>query len=79
MYVHDYVAGAPRPPRELKGFKKIFLKPGETQRVSVTLDESSFSFFDPKTNQWTAEPGKFQIQVGSSSRDIRLSGDLTMK
>lgn len=79
VYVHDYVAGAPRPPRELKGFKKVALKPGEKQLVTVTLDESSFSFFDPKTNKWTAEPGKFQIQVGASSRDIRLSGDVTLK
>lgn len=79
VYVHDYAASAPRPPKELKGFGKVDLKPGETQRVTIKLDESSFSFFDPKTNKWTAEPGKFQIQVGASSRDIRLSGDLMLK
>ena len=61
-----------RPVRELKSFKKVFLKPGEKQTVSVPLDQRAFAFYDPAKPGWVAEAGDYQIQIGSSSRDLRL-------
>ena len=63
----------PRPVRELKGFAKVQLAPGETKTVTIPLGERSFEFFDPKTNQWTIAPGTFDVFIGASSRDLRLS------
>jgi beta-glucosidase len=71
VYVADQKCSVPRPPKELKGFKKVFLKAGETKPVEVLLDKSAFSFWNPKTKKWTVEPGRFDILVGASSRDIR--------
>jgi beta-glucosidase len=61
-----------RPTRELKGFQKILLKPGESRRVEFVLDHRSLAFFHPGKKQWTVEPGAFTIEAGASSRDIRL-------
>jgi beta-glucosidase len=72
LYVSDLECSVPRPVKELKGFKKVFLKPGESKTVTLTLTKSSFSFWSPKTKKWTLEPGQFEILVGSSSRDIKL-------
>lgn len=71
LYVRDVQSSVPRPLKELKGFKKVFLKPGETKEVSLTLDKHAFSFWNPKTKSWTLEPGTFELLIGSSSRDIR--------
>ena len=71
LYVHEDQCSVPRPPKELKAFKKIFLKPGETQTVTLTLDKRSFAYFSELQNDWVIEPGKFQFLIGSSSRDIR--------
>ena len=71
LYVHQDKCSVPRPPKELKGFKKVFLKPGETQTVTLTLDKRSFAYFSEEKNDWVIEPGKFEFQIGSSSRDIR--------
>jgi beta-glucosidase len=79
LYVHDAHPRLARPNKELKGFRKIFLKPGKKQRVSISLDESAFAFYDPDRRDWVAEPGEFAILVGSSSRDIRLQGKLTRR
>jgi beta-glucosidase len=78
IYVADGHAQLPRPPKELKGFAKVSLQPGETQRVSVRLDRRSFSYYDVKTKQWRADPGVFEILVGRSSADIQLRGPLTL-
>ncbi len=75
IYVSDSKASLPRPPRELKGFAKIFLKAGERKSVTIALRENSFMFYDAGKKNWIAEKGDFKILVGSSSRDIRLSGD----
>jgi beta-glucosidase len=61
-----------RPLKELKAFRKIFLKPGESQVISFALGNGSLSYYDPGKRSWIAEPGTFEVQVGSSSRDIRL-------
>jgi beta-glucosidase len=71
IYVADTHAPVPRPPQELKGFARVSLAPGEKKTVHVTLDESSFAYFDTASGGWTVAPGKFEILAGSSSRDIR--------
>ena len=74
LYIHQENPSLPRPDKELKGFKKIFLKPGETQTVSIPLDKSAFAFYDPAQKSWVAEKDRFKVLIGSSSRDIRLEG-----
>ncbi len=74
LYVGDPQASVPRPPKELKGFQKVFLKAGEIKDVELTLGRRAFSFWDPATKDWKAEPGTFDILLGVSSRDIRLQG-----
>jgi beta-glucosidase len=72
LYVHPSQPSLPRPVKELKGFRKVALKPGEKQTVSIPLDRRAFAFYDPSKPGWVAEAGDFKIQIGSSSRDIRL-------
>ena len=72
LYVHDVESRLPRPAKELKGFEKIELAPGEKKQVAFRLDERALAFYDPAAKRWVAEPGEFDILVGSSSRDIRL-------
>jgi beta-glucosidase len=79
VYVADHHAPVPRPPKELKGFAKVALAPGESKRVAITLDRRALSFFDVKTKQWRAEPGTFEVLVGASSRQIELRGKLTLR
>jgi len=62
----------------LKGFAKVRLKPGETKRVSLTLDRRAFSYYDVSKKDWNAEPGDFAILVGSSSDKIELKGLFTL-
>ncbi|MFN0028121.1 MAG: glycoside hydrolase family 3 C-terminal domain-containing protein [Acidimicrobiales bacterium] len=71
LYVGDDEASVARPPKELKGFAKVFLQPGETHRVHIDLDERAFSFWDPAMGGWRLEPGRFSLLAGASSRDIR--------
>lgn len=79
VYVGDDVCSLVRPAKELKGFDKIYLKAGETKRVSVRLDDEAFRFFDPIKRKFVVEPGVFSVYVGASSADIRLSGKLEIK
>jgi beta-glucosidase len=72
LYIHQENPTLPRPLKELKGFKKVLLNPGEKQTVSIPLGVRSFAFYDPARNGWVSEAGNFEILVGSSSRDIRL-------
>jgi beta-glucosidase len=74
LYVGDSHASVPRPPKELKGFAKVNLQPGESKQVTLPLNRRAFSFFDVTTHNWKAEPGDFAILVGSSSADIQLKG-----
>jgi len=78
VYVKDEQAAVKRPEKELKGFQKVFLKPGESQTVTLTLDADAFQYYDEGRKQWVLEPGKFGVLVGSSSRDIRLTGSVTL-
>ena len=72
LYIRDIDASEPRPVKELKGFEKIFLKPGEVKTLKIEIDELALSFYSSKKKQWIAERGKFEILVGSSSKDIKL-------
>jgi len=72
LYVHDVESRVARPTKELKRFEKVELAPGETKRVTFHLDERALTFYDSEAKRWTAEPGNFDILVGSSSRDIRM-------
>ncbi|MEX2680132.1 MAG: beta-glucosidase [Candidatus Sigynarchaeota archaeon] len=79
IYVEDVESSVDRPPRELKGFEKVFVEPGKTRTVKITLDARALSFFDEKKNDWIAEPGTFKIHAGKSSRDIKLTADLRLE
>ena len=72
--MRDVKATFARPEKELKAFEKVELKPGQTKTVTFTLDREAFWYFDTHRNTWSTEPGEFEILVGASSRDIRLSG-----
>jgi beta-glucosidase len=71
LYLRDPVASTVRPLKELKGFQRISLEPGQQQTVSFTVDRDSLAFFNQKL-EWRAEPGQFELMVGSASDDIRL-------
>jgi beta-glucosidase len=72
LYVHEKNPNLLRPEKELKGFKKVFLKPGEKQTISIPLDKAAFSYYDDTKKSWVAQDDGFEVLVGSSSRDIRL-------
>jgi beta-glucosidase len=78
VYVQPRQPSVLRPVKELKGFAKINLKPGETKKISVPLNGRSFAYYAPERKGWVAEAGEFGILVGASSRDIRLSGSYTL-
>lgn len=71
LYIADPQAALPRPPKELKGFQKVLLQPGESQTLTFTLDPRALSYYNPHRKGWVAEPGAFEILVGSSSQNIR--------
>ena len=79
LYVSDGHAPVPRPVKELKGFAKVNLRPGERKRVQITLDRRALSYFDETAKQWKAEPGDFEVLVGSSAQQIELRGKLSLK
>jgi beta-glucosidase len=71
LYISDLKSSLPRPVKELKGFEKVSLNPGETKTVSFTVDSSALSFFDAHKHAWVAEPGDFDAIIGASSTDIK--------
>ena len=78
LYVRDVKSTFARPEKELKAFEKVELKPRQTKTITFTLDREAFWYFDTRKNAWATEPGEFEILVGASSRDIRLSGLVTL-
>jgi beta-glucosidase len=79
VYVGDTHARVPRPVKELKGFSKVMLKPGETRHVQVSLDRRAFSYYDVDKKDWAATPGGFAILVGGSSDHTPLRGTFLLK
>ena len=73
LYIRDLEPKVFKADKELKGFKKVFIKAGEEAKVEIELDRRSFAFYNTKINDWSATNGKYEILVGASSRDIRLS------
>ncbi|CCZ47878.1 putative uncharacterized protein [Bacteroides sp. CAG:661] len=71
LYIRDKKSSVERPVKELKGFCKVSLKPGEEKEVSFTIDRSALSYFDAGSHQWMAEPGAFEAIVAASATDIR--------
>ncbi|MBN1759068.1 MAG: glycoside hydrolase family 3 C-terminal domain-containing protein [Chitinispirillaceae bacterium] len=75
VYLHDHEASVPRPLKELKGFRKVYLKPGEERTITIGLRERDFAFYDVTTHGWRVEPGVFTIMAGSSSVDLPLGAE----
>ncbi|MGC4106282.1 MAG: glycoside hydrolase family 3 C-terminal domain-containing protein [Thermomicrobiales bacterium] len=78
LYVEDVASSLSRPRKELKGFAKVTLQPGESAAVSIPLDRAAFAAWDDGIHQWHAEAGEFTIHAGASSADIRASVRLTL-
>ncbi len=78
VYVSDIESTIFRPKKELKGFKKVFIKAGETETVTIELDKRSFAYYNVEIKDWAVESGEFEIIVGASSRDIRLTAKVNV-
>ncbi len=78
LYIQDVESSLPRPLKELKGFQKVNLKPGESKNIQLKLTIKDFSFWNPETKNWSAEKGLFVLQAGSSSKDIRLKKEVEL-
>ncbi len=79
LYISDPKCSVLRPVKELKGFKKVYLEPGETQTVTFTIGSDALSYFDADRHEWVAEPGKFTASAASASDDIRSTADFELK
>lgn len=79
LYISDTKSRLPRPVKELKGFKKVYLQPGEEQAVSFVIGKEELSYYDDEKQAWVAEPGEFQALVGASSVDIRSSAKFKLQ
>ena len=79
LYIHDKKSSVERPVKELKAFRKVFLQPGETQTVSLTIDRSALSFYDDRVGEWTAEPGEFDAMIGTSAANLAGRCTFTLK
>jgi len=78
LYVSDPSSTVKRPERELKGFEKVRLAPGETKHVTINLNPRAFSYWNTPARKWTIDPGKFVIRVGDSSENTPLNADITL-
>lgn len=72
LYLRDEISKLPKALRELKGFQKIYLEPGETKTITMYLNKESLSFYDENLGEWVCEPGWFTVYIGNSSRNLPL-------
>jgi beta-glucosidase len=79
IYIHDFHTKIDRPFHELKGFGRLTLKPGETRLAHFAIGRDALSYWNPEKKDWVAAPGTYEVQIGSSSRDIRLRAALKLK
>lgn len=79
LYVSKPDSKLPMPVQELKGFAKVFLQPGESREVRIALDDKAFRYWNVKTNHWEIEGGEYEIRIGASSEDIRLTASVLVK
>ena len=78
LYVHEVSPAVKRPVKELRGFERISLKPGETKKVTFTVPAEKLAYYDETTHSFVVKPGAFDVLVGSSSQDIRAQGRFTV-
>jgi beta-glucosidase len=78
LYIHDVESKLHRPEKELKGFTKVELKPGETKTVSFKIGREALAYFDDLERMWVAEAGEFELRLGASSQDIRTTAKFTL-
>lgn len=79
LYIHDNHSSADRPEKELKGFRKVFLQPGESKDVVITIGNDALSYWDEASNGWKSESGKFTVLVGNASDNLPLSSEFSLK
>jgi beta-glucosidase len=79
VYVGEPDAGVPRPVKELKGFSRVMLAPGESRRVTVTLDRRAMAYWDTGSHDWKIDAGKFVVYVGDSSQNLPLQGTFAVQ
>lgn len=79
LYISDLKSSVLRPTKELKGFEKVFLNPGESKEVSFTIDKAALSYFDDKKHEWVAEPGEFEASIGNASDAIKTKVKFTLQ
>ncbi len=79
LYVGDAESTPIRPVRELKGFRKVMLQPGESKEVAFTLDKRSFAYWNQEIHDWHVESGVFTVEAGASSRDLPLKAEVTVE
>jgi beta-glucosidase len=78
LYISDKEASVDRPIKELKGFEKVWLEPGQTKNVEFVIDRDALSFYDEELQSWIAEPGEFKAMICASSEDVRTVVDFTL-
>jgi beta-glucosidase len=78
LYVGPPATRVPRPPQELKSFERVTLKAGESKRINLTVSPGALGWYDVNAKKWVVDPGKYTLLVGSSSRDIRLKGNVEL-
>ena len=79
LYINDAKASVERPYKELKGFQKVYLQPGESKDVNITINRQSLSFFDEAAHDWKAEPGNFTVLVGNASDNVPLKAKFKLQ
>ncbi len=79
LYIRDVKSSLPRPVKELKGFKKVWLQPGESVEVVFSIDNSMLSYYDDTKGEWVAEPGQFEALIGASASDIKCKVAFDLK
>ncbi len=79
LYIHDVKSSVDRPKKELKGFQKVYLQPGENKDVTITINKEALSFYDELSSSWKAEAGKFEALVGNASDNLKLKKVFELK
>jgi beta-glucosidase len=79
VYIADPQSSLPRPVKELKGFSKVSLAPGESRKVAVELERDAISFYDDQQMVWVAEKGTFEVFVAASAADVKLKGEVVLE
>ena len=79
LYIHDVKSSVDRPKKELKGFQKVYLQPGENKDVTITINKEALSFYDESSSSWKAEAGRFEALVGNASDNLKLKKVFELK